>query len=333
MAGSGTAPLRTDQDVLLSVQHLEVEFPVGGERVYAVSDVSFDVLVGETIGLVGESGSGKSTAGLAVMQLLSGYQGSVELGGQVLGSLSSAELRSTRPRFQMIFQDPVSALNPRRRVRDIVAEQLDIWPQESGPSRAERVAEVLTAVGLDVDQVGDRRPSQLSGGQAQRVSIARALMLDPDLLVCDEPVSALDVSIQAQIVNLLEDLKKRYHLAVVFIAHDLAVVKNVSDRVAVMYLGKLCEIGNADDIYAHPAHPYTQALLDSAPSMELTVAAPPLGGEIPSPTDPPTGCRFRTRCPRASAICSEQEPVMTPTASDHFVACHHPLERADESLT
>jgi peptide/nickel transport system ATP-binding protein len=232
--------------------------------------------------------------------------------------------------MQMIFQDPISSLNPRRRVVDIVAEPLAIWGRGGAADRDAKVREVFDAVGLDVDASGDRRPFQFSGGQCQRISIARSLMLDPKLLICDEPVSALDVSVQAQILNLLAETKKRYGLTVIFIAHDLAVVKNVSDRVAVMYLGKLCEVAGSDDLYAHPNHPYTNALMESIPEPDPRVRPSTngagLSGEIPSPVSPPSGCRFRTRCARAQDRCAEEEPVMRQMRPDHFVACHFPVE-------
>jgi len=244
MAGSGTAHLRDDEEALLRVEHLVVEFPVGrtGAKVHAVSDVSIDILDGETLGLVGESGCGKSTTGRAIMQLPPPKSGSVMFEGRDLTKLKGEKLRSLRPRLQMIFQDPISSLNPRRRIEDIVAEGLRIWKIGDARERQEKVDEVLDAVGLDAVQARGRRPHEFSGGQCQRISIARAVITDPKLLICDEPVSALDVSVQAQIINLLEEMKARYGLTLVFIAHDLAVVKNVSDRVAVMYLGKMCEV-------------------------------------------------------------------------------------------
>jgi oligopeptide/dipeptide ABC transporter ATP-binding protein len=473
MAGSGTAHLR--DDALLRAERLVVEFPVGhtGLHVHAVSDVSLDVQEGETLGLVGESGCGKSTTGRALMQLPRPTAGSVRFRGTELTTLPGPDLRRVRPAMQMIFQDPISSLNPRRRVRDIVAEPLRIWASETNPPstgvrvartllladaavrtaglivflvlvlinsgipgltgwgvsvlspldewlragatslilgvlffasasvalapavrdrvprarwavageaaaalvfaklapgdavgsafvvaiigaalivgalvavvlagpdfaamlarRAEHdqvVRRVLEDVGIDPDDALDRRPHQFSGGQCQRICIARSLVLDPKVVICDEPVSALDVSVQAQILNLLEDMKARYGLTMVFIAHDLAVVKNISDRVAVMYLGKLCEVGSPDTLYQAPAHPYTAALLASIPEPDPTLhtdGRAVLGGEIPSPVAPPSGCRFRTRCPRAADACAQVEPRMRTIGEGHHVACHFPL--------
>lgn len=477
MAGSGTAHLRTSGDTLLRAENLVVEFPVGktGMKVHAVSDVSIDVKEGETLGLVGESGCGKSTTGRAMMQLPRPTGGEVRYHGTDLTKLTGNDLRRIRPEMQMIFQDPISSLNPRRKVRDIVGEPLRIWASEQNPPtgttvaartafladagirvamfaillafwlvntvifglvgieqdrqilretydnmlqaataliigaafaggayvvanavrdrqprarlgaagytalsllfgagivlgnnpwpskvawgvgtmlavagtllalvsskdfaamaeiRAEHdeiVVRTLEQVGIPVDNI-DRRPHQFSGGQCQRICIARSLVLDPKLIICDEPVSALDVSVQAQILNLLEDMKKRYGLTLVFIAHDLAVVKNVSDRVAVMYLGKLCEVAPPDDLYAKPAHPYTAALLSSIPVPDPTRRPSEenvLGGEIPSPLAPPSGCRFRTRCPRAQDMCAQVEPKMRQIGLGHYVACHFPLD-------
>src|SRR3954447_3785567 len=311
MAGSGTAHLRVD-DPMLRVENLVIEFPAGRHRkVHAVSDVSFDVLAGETVGLVGESGCGKSTTGRAIVQLPPPTGGSVKFEGQELTGLKGEHLRRTRIKLQMIFQDPISSLNPRRRIKDIIAEPLRIWNIGDEASQEQKVREVLETVGLDYDTQAHRRPHEFSGGQCQRISIARALVLDPKVIICDEPVSALDVSVQAQILNLLEDMKARYQLTLVFIAHDLAVVKNISDRVAVMYLGKLCEVAGSDDLYESPHHPYTAALLASIPepNPEVRPSAAGLKGELPSPIDPPSGCRFRTRCPRAQERCAAEEPL------------------------
>jgi peptide/nickel transport system ATP-binding protein len=242
-----------------------------------------------------------------------------------LTDLARKELRKVRTRMQMVAQDPISSINPRRRIRDVVAEGLTIWEGKKGDDP--RVADVLRAVGIDPDAAGGRRAHEFSGGQCQRISIARALVLDPRILICDEPVSALDVSVQAQILNLLQDMKARYRLTMVFIAHDLAVVKNVSDRVAVMYLGKLCEIGPPDVLYAEPAHPYTAALLASIPEPDpdFVPTGEALTGDLPSPVTPPSGCRFRTRCPRTEQRCTDEEPTVREVAPDHHVACHFPL--------
>jgi len=337
MAGSGTAHLRDAQSSLLRAENLVVEFPVGktGLKVHAVSDISLDILPGETLGLVGESGSGKSTTGRALMQMPRPNSGNVVFNGESLTEMSSSDLREMRSNMQMIFQDPISSLNPRRRVAEIVAEPLKIWKRGTKAEQAKRVDETLEAVGIDPSAARDRRPHQFSGGQCQRICVARALMLDPKILICDEPVSALDVSVQAQILNLLSDMKDRYGLTMLFIAHDLAVVKNVSDRIAVMYLGKLCEVAGSDALYAAPAHPYTKTLLDSIPKPDPS--APPgdyaeLSGEIPSPVSPPSGCRFRTRCPAAQDLCAQVEPVMRPVGDDHFVACHFPLVESAASV-
>jgi oligopeptide/dipeptide ABC transporter ATP-binding protein len=488
MAGSGTAHLRTTGETLLRAENLVVEFPVGrtGLKVHAVSDVSIDVREGETLGLVGESGCGKSTTGRALMQLPRPTAGDVVYNGTDLTELSGQDLRRVRPEMQMIFQDPISSLNPRRRVGRIVGEPLRIWASEHQPPvstikvgmraltagaivqagfwallalfwlintglkslmawdlvllpdfdnwlrassallvlgalvfapllaalapnvrdrvpaarlvllgataaevivfaiafasdglnnagtlsfaagavatvlatvmvwlmppsiadfkkmvdvRAEheaKVNEVLEAVGIDPEAAVNRRPHEFSGGQCQRICIARSLVLDPKLIICDEPVSALDVSVQAQILNLLEDMKQRYGLTLVFIAHDLAVVKNVSDRVAVMYLGKLCEVAPPDDLYAKPAHPYTAALLGAIPVPDPTYKPDTdsaLAGEIPSPVAPPSGCRFRTRCPKAEDMCAQVEPKMRQIGLGHHVACHFPIELTEKRKT
>ena len=331
MAGSGTEHLRPASETLLRAENLTVEFPVGrtGLKVHAVSDISIDVREGETLGLVGESGCGKSTTGRAMMQLPRPNAGHVFFEGNDLTTLSHRDLRPVRPKMQMIFQDPISSLNPRRRVSDIVGEPLKIWNQADGAELDDIVRRTLENVGIDAEAAWDRRPHQFSGGQCQRICIARSLVLNPKLIICDEPVSALDVSVQAQILNLLQDMKEAYNLTLVFIAHDLAVVKNVSDRVAVMYLGKMCEVAPPDDLYAQPAHPYTEGLLSSIPvpdpAVRVTEEAT-LAGEIPSPVDPPSGCRFRTRCPRATDMCAQVEPKMRKIGLGHYVACHFPLE-------
>ena len=326
MAGTGKLHLRGDADVLLRVEDLVVEFPLNRkQKVHAVSGISFDLLEGETLGLVGESGCGKSTTGRAVMQLPAPTAGVVTLDGVRLNELDGGALRKVRRRLQMIFQDPISSLNPRRRVRDTVGEGLKIWGASRDQVRV-KVDELLDAVGLDPAAAGSRRPGEFSGGQCQRISIARALAMEPKLLICDEPVSALDVSVQAQIVNLLEDMKARYGLTMIFIAHDLAVVKNISDRVIVMYLGKICEVASSDDLFEHPQHHYTRLLLESIPAPDPSVARgrSTTASEIPSPIDPHSGCRFRTRCRAARDQCAEVEPELREVRPRHFVACHFP---------
>jgi peptide/nickel transport system ATP-binding protein len=329
MAGSGTAHLRPDQNPLISVENLTVEFPLRkGLKVHAVSDISFDILDGETLGLVGESGCGKSTTGRALMQLPRPTSGSISFRGEDITKLDSEKVRKLRPEIQMIFQDPISSLNPRRKIGDVVAEPLAIWGRGNKEEQEQIVDQVLTSVGLDPDVAKPKRAHEFSGGQCQRISIARSLVLDPKVIICDEPVSALDVSVQAQILNLLEEMKREYQLTLIFIAHDLAVVKNVSDRVAVMYLGKMCEVGPPDMLYEEPAHPYTQALLTSIPVPDPTVrpeSRDTIKGELPSPILPPSGCRFRTRCPRAEDRCAQIEPTMRRVGEDHWVACHYPL--------
>jgi peptide/nickel transport system ATP-binding protein len=319
-------------EALLHVRDLVVEFPAAGRStVKAVSGISFDVQRGETLGIVGESGCGKSSTGRAIMQVPRPTSGSVFFDGIDVTTAPQAELREVRTRMQMIFQDPVSSLNPRRTVRDSVLEPLEIWQRGTRDERARRVDELLDRVGIDPRRAAESRPHEFSGGQCQRISIARALVLDPTLIICDEPVSALDVSVQAQVINLLEDLREEYGLTLIFIAHDLAVVKNVSDRVAVMYLGTLCEIAPGDDLYARPAHPYTKLLLDAIPIPDPEAERPhvELVGEPPSPVDPPAGCRFHPRCPHADDECTRIAPELRRIGGgrgdDHLVACHHPL--------
>ncbi len=333
MAGTGKAHLRPEGTALLRIEDLVVEFPVGrsGLKVNAVSGISLDVMEGETLGLVGESGCGKSTTGRAIMQLPSPTSGSVVLEGQDLTQLSAAKVRELRPRMQMIFQDPISSLNPRRKVMDIVAEPLNIWKRGTKAEQEAKVRKVLETVGIDPDQAGTRKPHEFSGGQCQRICIARSVVMDPKVIICDEPVSALDVSVQAQILNLLEDMKKAYGLTLIFIAHDLAVVKNVSDRVVVMYLGKICEVGPPDTLYAAPAHHYTKALIESIPEPDPMIRpdqTSALEGDLPSPIAPPSGCRFRTRCPAAQEKCAVDEPQLVDVGGNHFVACHFPLRTA-----
>lgn len=327
MAGSGTAHLRDDQDVVLSVRNLTVEYAgKGNERVFAVSNVSFDARRGETVGLVGESGCGKSSVAKAILQLPPPTSGSVVVDGSEIVGLGGSALRVHRRKLQMIFQDPISSLNPMRKVKDIVAEGLRIQGGASAEEIETRTRAMIERVGLDPDTASDRLPHEFSGGQCQRISIARAMVLDPELVICDEPVSALDVSVQAQIINLLEDMKARYKLTLVFIAHDLAVVKNVSDRVVVMYLGKVCEVAASDELFTAPAHPYTRALISAVPEPdpEAPVQRTTPTGDIPSPVDPPSGCRFRTRCPSARDTCAAEEPSIREIRPGHFVARHFP---------
>ncbi len=328
MAGTGKAHLRDSPDVLLRIEDLVVEFPVGrtGLKVNAVSGISLDVLKGETLGLVGESGCGKSTTGRAIMQLPRPTSGSVQFEGRELTSMQGDVMREARTRMQMIFQDPISSLNPRRKVRQIVMEPLTIWKRGNEAERSAKVDAILDKVGIDPVRAGESQPHQFSGGQCQRISIARSLVLDPSLIICDEPVSALDVSVQAQVLNLLEDLKAEYGLTLIFIAHDLAVVKNISDRVAVMYLGKICEVAPSDELYARPAHHYTSVLLNSipVPDPEVAITKTSIEGEPPSPVLPPPGCRFNPRCPAAQDICRSEEPQLRAVGEGHFVACHFP---------
>ncbi len=450
MAGSGTAHLRqSDDDLVLKVEHLVVEFPTARGKVHAVSDVSLDLANRETLGIVGESGCGKSTTGKAIMRVPPPTSGRVLLQGVDLSTLDADELREARGRLQMIFQDAISSLNPRRKIRDVVAEPLmirwlesfkrssvirawetyvpwmlrlwrhpvvrkvlvpaiaaffvglivwviataigdvgedgirdggagavvgnvlmiasivvaapfiimfvvtgAIWlvltilmpitaiPRSLRIRRARKrfmadaevkVREVLDDVGIDPDVALDKRPHEFSGGQAQRISIARALILDPKVIICDEPVSALDVSVQAQVLNLLEDLKVKYGISLMFIAHDLAVVKNISDQVVVMYLGKICEVAPPGDLFARPKHPYTEILMSSIPVTDPSVdprAALAVRGDLPSPIDPPSGCRFRTRCSRAGDVCATEEPILRTFGNGHFVACHFPIEQS-----
>lgn len=453
MAGTGTAHLRDhdDDDLVLEVDHLVVEFPTRRGKVHAVSDISLDLVDRETLGIVGESGCGKSTTGKAIMRVPPPTSGSVRLDGVDLSTLGADELRDVRGKLQMIFQDAVSSLNPRRRIRDIVAEpltirwlesfprsalvrawehyvpwMLDIWrhriirkvvvpafvtffvglilwvlstsigtvnadgireggagatvgavlmigsliavapfvamivvtaavwlalsllmpiaaiPRAIRVRRARpeftadtevKVRQVLDDVGINPDAALDRRPHEFSGGQAQRISIARALILDPEVIICDEPVSALDVSVQAQVLNLLEDLKVKYGISLVFIAHDLAVVKNIADRIVVMYLGKICEVATPDALFAGPLHPYTNILLSAIPATDPGVdprSAIGLGGELPSPIDPPSGCRFRTRCPNVGDLCAIEEPQIRELATGQYVACHFPVDETQQ---
>jgi oligopeptide/dipeptide ABC transporter ATP-binding protein len=327
---------------LLDVRHLVQEFEVraqGGVRsgvVQAVSDVSLSLDKGETLGLVGETGSGTSTLARAILQAPRPKSGEVLFEGADLVKLRGRDMLRARRQMQMVFQDPFGSLDPKWSVTRIVEEPLIAFRTGSRAERRRRVTEVLELVGLDPGRYGDRRPRSLSGGQAQRVAIARALALDPALIIYDEAVSSLDVLIRAQVLNLLERLRSELSLTYLFIAHDLALVKQVSDRVAVMYLGKLVEIGPAESLYREPLHPYTVALLASIPNPDPTAPRPPvtqtIHGEPPSPIDPPSGCRFRTRCPRAQDVCASEEPPLRKLADGHFAACHFPVGGRDPQI-
>ncbi len=305
----------------------------GGRAVHAVNGVDLDVAAGETHGLVGESGSGKSTMGRLILRLIEPDAGTGTFAGQDLFALRGAELRAVRRRMQLVYQDPASSLDPRWTARDLVAEPWAIGGMYDAAERRRRADALLERVGLDAAQ-GGKRPAAFSGGQLQRIGIARALALEPDLVICDEPVSALDVSVQGQIINLLGDLQAERGLAYLFIAHDLGVVRHISDRVSVMFLGRVVETGTRDEVFDRPAHPYTQALLaamdPSDPSALRGRLAP---GEPPRPTDPPSGCAFRTRCPYATAICAEQVPDLVERGQGHPVACHRAADRAAAPVT
>lgn len=324
------AQTRPPAEPFLDVDNLTVSYSLGrGRSLQAVAGLSFTLNRGETLGLVGESGCGKSSAARAVMQLPRPSAGRVRLGGTDLTALSGRALQRARARFQIVFQDPIAALNPRHTIRQILSAPLEIaGVREPRAAREARLVALLDRVGLNGAQALDRRPHEFSGGQCQRISIARALILRPELLVCDEAVSALDVSVQAQILNLLEEIRAEFGLTMLFISHDLAVVRHVSDRVAVMYLGAMCELSDSASLYARPAHPYTRALLAAVPRPDPDFArgTPQLvPGELPSPLNPPSGCRFRTRCPLASPRCAAEVPRMRPLSEGRLVACHHPL--------
>ncbi len=316
---------------LVRVEHLSKEFPagstgiIGGKKltIKAVAGVNLEIQSGETLGLVGESGSGKSTLGRLILKLLEPTEGAVYFDGRDLSTLGRAELRALRRQMQLVFQDPYASLNPRMRVRSIVGEGIEIHKLARGAEKERRIAELLAMVGMSADAM-DRLPHEFSGGQRQRIGIARALAVNPRFLVLDEPVSALDVSIQAQIINLLQDLQEKLKLTYLFIAHDLRVVEHISNRVAIMYLGKIVEIASRDEIYLNPRHPYTRALLSAIPTID-TEHRPErikLPGEMPSPMNPPPGCAFHPRCPYAKDVCSSIEPKLETGRGGHAVACH-----------
>ncbi len=321
-----------NDNTLLQVDDLVMHFPifrgviqrqVGAVR--AVDGVSFDIRRGETLGLVGESGCGKSTTGRAILQLYRPTSGAVHFEGVDLVHLKGEELRRMRRKMQMIFQDPYASLNPRMTIADIVGEPLIVHNVATGREVEERVQHLLELVNLN-PSFASRYPHEFSGGQRQRIGVARALALQPSFIICDEPISALDVSIQAQVINLLEELQDEFNLTYLFIAHDLSVVRHISDRVAVMYLGVIVELADRDDLYLDPLHPYTQALLSTVPIPDPIADAKRqrviLKGDVPSPVNPPSGCRFRTRCPIAESICAEVRPEFREVKPGHFVACH-----------
>ena len=329
MAGTGKAHMRAEGTAILRVDDLVVEYKSqGGERVQAVSGVSLDIIPGETLSVVGESGCGKSTLAKGILQLIETASGSVLLNGSDITKLKGEELRKVRPQAQMIFQDSISSLDPHMKVSALVEQPLKVWGRGTPEDRKNKVNELLRSVGLDPEVVGDRKPTEFSGGQCQRISIARALAIEPKLLVCDEPVSSLDVSIQAQILNILQEMKERYGLSLLFISHDLSVVRAISDRVVVMYLGKVCEVSTPDELSEKPRHHYTHALVSSVPIPDPTIKnrRAILQGVQPSTTNPPSGCRFRTRCPAATDLCASEEPQLREVAQGQFVACHHPRD-------
>ncbi|WP_319407661.1 oligopeptide/dipeptide ABC transporter ATP-binding protein [uncultured Desulfosarcina sp.] len=319
------------KEALITVRDLVVDFRIGRRStIQAVSGISFHIGVGETLGLVGESGCGKSTIARCIVALQRPTAGQVMFDGQDIWQFSHRQLRTIRPQLQMIFQDAVASLNPGRRVGRTIEEPLRVFGRVDRGERTRRAHAMMAAVGLNPERMADRYPFEFSGGQCQRVSLARALILEPSLLICDEPVSSLDVSVQAQILNLLREMKQRFGLTMLFISHDLAVVKNISDRVAVMYLGKLCEIASAENLYRSPRHPYTALLLASNPEPKPAAQGYPseyINNVMPSPADPPRGCRFHTRCPNVQNICSKVEPKLTALYNEGQVACHFPLER------
>lgn len=324
--------MNVERNTLLRVQNLKKYFPVSRQLfrtqrryVIAVDDVSFDVLKGETLGLVGETGCGKTTVARTILQLYRSTSGKVLFDGVDLASLQENDLRKMRSRMQMIFQDPYASLNPRMTVGAIISAPLDVHTALTQKEKRERVQELLKLVGLNPDFV-NRYPHEFSGGQRQRIGIARALALNPDLVICDEPISSLDVSIQAQVVNLLEELQDKLGLTYIFVAHDLSMVRHISDRMVVMYLGKVMELADRNEIYLHPLHPYTRALMSAVPIPDPDKARNRkriiLKGDIPSPLNPPHGCNFNTRCPMAAERCFQEDPEYREIQPGHWVACH-----------
>jgi oligopeptide transport system ATP-binding protein len=339
MAETARAHLKrawTTSEPLLSAHGLKVWFPVStgvlqrtSAHVHAVDGVDLEIMKGETVGLVGESGCGKSTLGRTLIRLIDPTVGTIEFRGEDITHLRGEALRARRREMAMIFQDPYSSLDPRQTVGDIVGEPIDIFGLAKGRERQDRIYELLRVVGMN-PRFADRYPHEFSGGQRQRIGIARALAAEPTLIICDEPISALDVSIQAQIINLLENLQSRFELTYLFIAHDLSVVKHISDRVAVMYLGKIVETAPGRELYRHPRHPYTGSLLSAIPIPDPLIERGRerliLQGDVASPVNPPSGCRFRTRCPRARERCAEEEPPLESFGTDHKAACFFPLD-------